>query len=189
MVNRGFCSSTGLHRISFVRGYGESFRTVVLRYPGGLEGRLASGPTELSAPCSAQLPPSRCPPCAAPTGPVRCVSGFWTRQVRYFRLTFFIFITLDFYEFITLKHFSFRIITCRIQNPDIPPAGRYGADPAGRRRRAGTGSTGRRRRDCSPRRQQTLLPPDDGRMTSWVCLWKHEQGKSYVNRWRNKTRG
>ena len=23
-------------------------------------------------------------------------------------------------------------------------------------------------------------------MTSWVCLWKHEQRKPYVNRWRNK---
>ena len=31
-------------------------------------------------------------------------------------------------------------------------------------------------------------PPDDG-LTSWVCLWKHEQEKSYVNRWRDKTRG
>ena len=31
-------------------------------------------------------------------------------------------------------------------------------------------------------------PPDDG-LTSWLSLWKNEQEKSYVNRWRDKTRG
>ena len=36
-----------------------------LRYPGGLEGRLPSGPTEMSAPWFAQLRP-------APPSPVRC---------------------------------------------------------------------------------------------------------------------
>ena len=40
-----------------------------------------------------------------------------------------------------------------------------------------------------PGENKLSYPLDDGRMTSWVCLWKHELGKSYVNRWRNKTRG
>ena len=76
-----------------------------------------------------------------------------------------------------------RTDACRVQTPDIPQAGRYG-----RRGRAGTGSTGRRR-DCLRRRKQPLLPSRRWKITFWVCLWKHEQRKPYVNRWRNKTRG
>ena len=49
--------------------------------------------------------------------------------------------------------------TCRVQNPDIPRAGRCGAARGGAGRgRAGTGSAGRRR-DSSPRGKQPLSPP------------------------------
>ena len=64
-----------------------------------------------------------------------------------------------------------------------------GRRTAGRRGRAGTGSTGRRRRDCSPRRQQTLLLPRRWKNDLLGVSWKNEQWKSYANRWRNKTRG
>ena len=41
-----------------------------LRHPGGLEGRLPSGPTEMSAPCSAQLRPAP-PPAVRRLDPTR----------------------------------------------------------------------------------------------------------------------
>ena len=56
-----------------------------------------------------------------------------------------------------------------------------GRRTAGRRGRAETGSTARRQWDSSPRRNKLSYPPDDGRMTSWVFLWKQEQGKPYLN--------
>ena len=31
--------------------------------------------------------------------------------------------------------------------------------------------------------------PDDRRKPSWTCLWKYEQKKPHVNRWRKKSRG
>ena len=60
----------------------ETFRTVVYSALEGERGRLASQATEMSAPCffSPRRLPRR-PPCAVPTRPARCVSGFWTRQV------------------------------------------------------------------------------------------------------------
>ena len=54
--------------------------------------------------------------------------------------------------------FITRNTTCRTQNPDIQRAGRVGAahgGAAGRQGEAGPGRT-RRRRDGSPRKQQTL---------------------------------
>ena len=69
-----------------------------------------------------------------------------------------------------------------------PPVERGGA------RRDGGAGRGRAAQDADdgtvrPGENQLANPPDDGRMTSWVRLWKQEQGKSYANRWRNKTRG
>ena len=48
---------------------------------------------------------------------------------------------------------------CRVQNPDIPRAGRCEAASGGTAGQAGTGSTGCRRRQYSPRRKQILLAP------------------------------
>ena len=79
-VNRLSCSSIGLHRISFVRASGGSFKTVVYDAPGGTrDGFLLGEPTRLRP-----VLPHRCPaapPCAAPPRPARGMSGFWIRQV------------------------------------------------------------------------------------------------------------
>ena len=59
---------------------------------------------------------------------------------------------------------------------------------------AGQGRTGRRR-VASPRRHPSPLPPQGFSRAghriqlSWTFLRKHEQTKSYVNRWRNTTSG
>ena len=77
-------------------------------------GRVVSGPDRPNGVPSYPDPPRpAAPPCAAPTRPARGVSGFWIRQVIYY-------------------------VTCRVQNPDIPRAGRVGAHSgvAGRGRAA-----------------------------------------------------
>ena len=69
----------------------------------------------------------RRPPCAVPTRPARCVSGFWTRQVH----------PASDWEHMRKFHPSFPHLinrTCRTQNADIPQAGRVGA-PTGAARR------------------------------------------------------
>ena len=50
---------------------------------------------------------------------------------------------------------------------------------------ARTGRMGRGRVG-SPRRQPFFNSPANGRQPSWACLWKHDQWKPYVNRWRYK---
>ena len=108
------------------------------------------------------------------------------------------------------KHFSCPPITCRALKTRVlnvaseartsefsfvePKTQTYhgrvgtGRRTAGRRSGAGTGSTGRRW-DGSPRIQPSLVPSRRSKKTSWACLWKNEQRKSYVNRRGNKTRG
>ena len=55
---------------------------------------------------------------------------------------------------------------------------------------AGRGWAGRgRRRVGPPGGQPTLLLPARRRQLSWTTFRKHEQPKSYVNRWANKARG
>ena len=80
-VNRGFCSSTGLHRISFVRACEETFRTVVYSALEGQRGGWLPRPPKCRHLVLPSVAPPRRPPCAVPTRPARCVSGFWTRQV------------------------------------------------------------------------------------------------------------
>ena len=63
-----------------------------------------------------------------------------------------------------------------------------GRRTAGRRGGAGLGRTGRRRVDPA-RRQPSLLPSSESKTLSWTSIRKHEQTKSYVNRWRNEIRG
>ena len=66
-----------------------------------------------------------------------------------------------------LYHMSFLILqfTCRIQNSDIPRAGRDGAAHGGTEGRGGDGQDGRRRVG-SPRRQPSLLLPRRSKKTS-----------------------
>ena len=51
------------------------------------------------------------------------------------------------------------------------------------------GGSGRRRaaQDADgtihPGDNRPSYPSDDARITFWACLWKHEQRKSYLNRW------
>ena len=56
---------------------------------------------------------------------------------------------------------------------------------------AGRGQSVQEADDGTLRRGENKLywSPEDGRMISWVWIWKHEQEKSYLNRRRNKTRG
>ena len=79
-------------------------------------------------------------------------------------------------------------MTCRIRSPDTLRAGRVGAAHGGAARGAGLGRTGRRRVDPA-RRQPSLLPSSESKTLSWTSLRKHEQTKSYVNRWRNEISG
>jgi hypothetical protein len=55
LVKRMLCSSARVNRISFVRACKKSFQRKCLWIPGGLEGWLPSGPTEMPAPCFAHL--------------------------------------------------------------------------------------------------------------------------------------
>ena len=58
-VNRTFCSSAGLHRISFFVLAKKRPGQLLMVPWGAIEGRLASEATKMSAPCSAQLRPAR----------------------------------------------------------------------------------------------------------------------------------
>ena len=78
VVNRTFCSSTGLNGISIVRASEESFRTVVF---DALETKRVC---RLLGESSRRRPaPSRpaTPPRAAQPRPARGMSGFWIRQI------------------------------------------------------------------------------------------------------------
>ena len=59
---------------------------------------------------------------------------------------------------------------------------------AGRRGGAGLGRMGRRRVDPA-RRQPSLLPFSESVTLSWMTLRRHEQTKSYLNRWGNGISG
>ena len=77
-------------------------------------------------------------------------------------------------------------ITCRIQNPDIPRAGRVGAHGgvAGRGR-AGPDAN----RTVRPGDKLPAYSPKHRRQVAGTSLQEHVQAKSYLNRWRNKARG
>ena len=85
VVNRGFCSSIGLHRISFVRACEETFRTVVYDTLGarGTFGFMANRPVGIMFCLFCRAPPRLAAArCAVPTRTARGMFGFWTRQVR-----------------------------------------------------------------------------------------------------------
>ena len=77
-------------------------------------------------------------------------------------------------------------MTCRIQNPDTPRAGRVGRRTAGRLGTAGPAEwnadgflrAGHNRHSCPPGHREQL---------SRTSLRKHEQAKSYVNRMREQS--
>ena len=75
-----------------------------------------------------------------------------------------------------------RIIICRVQNPDLPRAGRYGAAHCGT---AGPGGDEQHRTPTGRFHQEKNAPltlQTMEKITSWACLRRHEQRKSYVNR-------
>ena len=86
--------------------------------------------------------------------------------------------------------------TCRIQNLDIPRAGRRGAAHSSKAGGAGAarqGAAGRcgmaaggRAQDCGgtmrPGENRPSCPPGHRRQLSWMILRRHELRKSYVNR-------
>ena len=116
MLNRGFCSSIVLHRISLVCASGETFRRRVFDAFGECEEGLFPRRTVLWANGPARLRPAT-PPCA-PTRPACGMSGFWTRQVQPI---------LGWFTRAWTWILMIIIITSRVQNPDISRAGRVGA--------------------------------------------------------------
>ena len=100
-----------------------------LRCPGGQEGRLCP-PTRRRPVLSGPAPPCRpaAQLCAAPNRSARGMSGFWIRQVR---------------NVISSRHMILEIMwmfkTYRIQNPNIPRAGRDGAAHGRTAERGGVG--------------------------------------------------
>ena len=70
------------------------------------------------------------------------------------------------------------------KNPNKLQAGQDGAAHDGTAGEARTGRTGRRRAGSIEDRSLSY-PPGVRRQISWACLWKYEQEKSYVNRWKN----
>ena len=72
------------------------------------------------------------------------------------------------------------------KNPDIPRAGRDGAAHGGTAGRGGDGQDGTPT-DRFAQETTVLYFPDDRKKPSWAFPWKHEQRKSCVNRWGNKT--
>ena len=87
-------------------------------------------------------PPHR-PLCAAPTRPARCVSGFWTRQVLDSTgISHAALLRVSSLALLLCPALLRLYFTCRIQNPDIPRAGRYGAAHGGT---AGPGGDGQHR--------------------------------------------
>ena len=85
-VNRGLCSSIGLHRNSCVRASGESFKRVVFDPLGGKRvGRLLGGPTRRRPVLPGPAPPRRAPP--RPDPPVVCPGFGFDRFFMSFRVT------------------------------------------------------------------------------------------------------
>ena len=76
--------------------------------------------------------------------------------------------------------------TCRIQNPDIPQAGRVGA-PGGAAGRALARLSSNK--IIRPRNKKFTVPSKASKKCRLASLQKHEQAKSYVNRQRNKISG
>ena len=81
LVNRTFGSLSNLHRISFLRACEETFRTVFHSALEGQRGGWLPRPPKCRNLVLPSVAPPRRPPCAVPTRPARCVSGFRTRQV------------------------------------------------------------------------------------------------------------
>ena len=140
-----------------------------VRFAGGQEGGLfasridptASHPTQPRTPS----PPRRAPP--RPDRPVVCPGFGFDRSD---------------YTFILLK-------TYRIQNLDIPRAGRDAAAHGGTAGRGGDMQDDTPTGPYAHKTTDTLTRHTIEQKLSWACLWKHEQRKPYVNRLRNKTSG
>ena len=79
LVNRLSCSSIGLHRVSFVRAFEESFKTVVFDAAVATQDGCFLGEPTRRRPVPHRCPAA--PPCAAPPRPARGMSGFWIRKV------------------------------------------------------------------------------------------------------------
>ena len=74
-----------------------------------------------------------------------------------------------------------------LSNPK--PGHTTGRSGRGGARRGGEGRRGWVGRDAVGSIQPGILPSSESKTLSWTCLRKHEQTKSYLNRWRNEIRG
>ena len=91
--------------------------------------------------------------------------------------------------FCLCKPFSYKACpgTCRVQNPDIPRAGRYGAAHGGTARPGGDGQHRTPTTGLFAQEITNTLIPRRGKNDFLGVFWKNEQWKPYVNRWRKKT--
>ena len=164
LVNRLFCSSTGLHRIFFFSCLRRDVQNSCLWYPGGLEERLPSRPTEMSAPWFAQLRP-------APPSAVRCADPTRPMCVRVLDSTG---------RFNHAKHVR-ELVESKTRTY-------YGRVASGGT--AGWGEEGRAGLFANKTVRLGYNPPTHfpkyRRNVALTSPQKNEQAKSYVNRWRNE---
>ena len=89
LVNRGFCSSIGLHRNSSVRVSRDTPRRICYDGLVGKKGSVVFSANRPVGVLSCPSPPRpAAPPCAAPSRPIRGMSRFWIRQVGLHRISF-----------------------------------------------------------------------------------------------------
>ena len=82
VINRGVCSSIGLHRVSFVRASEELFRTVVFDALEGTRDGFVLREQIRRRPILPGPPRPAAPPCAArPDPPVVCVGFVFDRSI------------------------------------------------------------------------------------------------------------
>ena len=162
-----FAPPSVLQRISFVRASEDTFRTVSSmpwKAQGAVVGLWANRP--VGVPSYPVPPRPAAPSCAAPPRPARGMSGFWTRQVPDIPAVF----QFEDQSENRDQLLTHQIITCRIQTPDIPRAGRDGAGHGGTAGRGGDGQdgtpTGRSAQETTvPLTLQTIEESPPGRLS------------------------
>ena len=144
------------------------------RCPRGHEGRLCPARTNL--PGLPAKPPRRTPP--DPTRPWCVRVSDSTGQVQIVHV-------------MSGQVKSSQSKSNQLSNPN--PGHAPGGLVRGGARRDGAAGRGRAAQDADgivrPGENSSSYPPDDGKMTSWVCLWKHELRNPHVNRRRNESCG
>ena len=183
-----FVPAFGLHRISLVRASGETLKRRFFDY---LDGTSEASSLDEQFCWHTVLPYPAPPPRHAPRLDPPVVSpGFELDSfmqgisgIVYYTMLCYIVLYHNILYCTVLYYTIIYNTICRIQNPDIPRAGRVGA-PGGA---AGRGRARlRANRIIRPGNKSPPSPPRHRRNVASTSLQKHEQTKSYVNRRGNK---